>query len=304
MPNVAIVTDSSGCLPHEIEKEYEVRLVPVELNYAGKVYRAEVDISSKEIYALQRGGKTISTSPPSPGTFLETFRQLSSKTKDIFCLAVSEKYSGIFASMHAAIEEAKKELPQLKIKLMDCRTGAAAQGLITLVASRAAAMGKSLAEISEEVQKVIPKVEIILLLDTLYYIQKIGRAPKAADWITSLLKIKPLITNRLGEAHLLGVVRSRDKGIERIMKAVKQKTEQKQIHAVVVYSEISAEAEELKERIRGELDCVEIYVREVTPEVAVALGPGLIGIAFYAEDGDLDFRGGCNDTCCHRHRQQ
>jgi DegV family protein with EDD domain len=283
MTHVAIVTDSSSCLPREVEEEYEIRVVPLELHCAGKTY-SEADIPPKEVYALQREGKTITTSTPSPGAFLETLRQFATEAKDILCLAVSEKYSGVFASMQAAIEETKREIPQLKVRLMDCRTGSAAQALVALVACRAAAIGKSLAEVGEEVQKIIPKVEIIMLPDTLRYLQKGGRAPKVAAWATSLLKIKPLATNRLGEAHLLGVVRTRSQGVERMMKAMKRKAKQKKIHAIVVYSEISDEAENLKQRIRGELDCAEIYVREVTPAVAVHLGPKAIGVAFYAED--------------------
>ncbi len=283
MAKVAIITDSSSCLPHEIEEEYKIRVVPLELSCAGKVC-SEADISPEEVYALQKRGKTLTTSAPSPGAFLEIFRQLAGKTKDILCLAVSEKYSGVFTSMQAAIEGAKRELPHLKAKLMDCCTGSAAQALVTLVAARAAVVGESLAEVGEEVQKIIPKVEIIMLPDTLRYLQKGGRAPKVAAWATSLLKVKPLATNRLGEAHLLGVARSRSQGIERMMKAMKEKTKQKKIHAIVVYSEISDEAGKLKQRIQGELDCAEIYVREVTPAVAVHLGPGAIGVAFYAED--------------------
>jgi len=44
------------------------------------------------------------------------------------------------------------------------------------------------------------------------------------------------------------------------------------------------EAEALMGRVAAEFDCAELYVTDFTPVMGVHLGPGLLGIAFYAED--------------------
>ena len=45
MANVGIVTDSINCLPPEVIKKYDIRIVPVALNINGKPYRDGVDIN-------------------------------------------------------------------------------------------------------------------------------------------------------------------------------------------------------------------------------------------------------------------
>ena len=52
-----------------------------------------------------------------------------------------------------AKEEAKAELPQTTIELLDSQTVAAAEGFITLAAARAAAEGKSLTEVVNTAEK-------------------------------------------------------------------------------------------------------------------------------------------------------
>jgi len=39
----------------------------------------------------------------------------------------------------------------------------------------------------------------------------------------------------------------------------------------------------LKERVCAEFRCAEIYVKDFTPVIGVHTGPGLLGLAFYAE---------------------
>jgi len=186
--------------------------------------------------------------------------------------------------MQSAIDTAKGQLPKLRIELVDCYTGSAAQAIIALIAARASALGKNLNEVMSKVHQAIPKVEITLVLDTLKYLEKGGRAPKAGVWATSLLKLKPVVTNRVGHAHLLGMVRTRSQGIERLVKAIRQKAGIKKLTAIVLHSDLEHEAGELERRLLSEFNCQDIYVTEVSAVVAAHIGPGAIGIASYVED--------------------
>ena len=47
------------------------------------------------------------------------------------------------------------------------------------------------------------------------------------------------------------------------------------------------EAETLKGKIMDEFKCMEIYVSDFAPTMGMQAGPGVLGIAFYAE-GDSD----------------
>ena len=284
MGSVVIVTDSASCLPREIQSEYGIEIVPLNIHNQDKTYQDSVNIVPQQVYSLQRADETLTTSAPSPGEFVETFQRLAERSREIICLTVASSYSATFSSMQSAIDTAKNQLPKLRIELVDCYTGSAAQALIALIAARASALGKNLNEVMSKVHQAIPKVEITLVLDTLKYLEKGGRAPKAGVWATSLLKLKPVVTNRVGHAHLLGMVRTRSQGIERLVKAIRQKVGIKKLTAIVLHSDLEHEAGELERRLLSEFNCQDIYVTEVSAVVAAHIGPGAIGIASYVED--------------------
>jgi DegV family protein with EDD domain len=282
--NIAIVTDSASCLPQEIKNEYEIEVVPLYIHHQDKTYQDGVNITPQQVYTLHRADEILTTSAPSPGTFLEVFHRLAKKTKEILCLTVASTYSATFSSMQSAIDTAKKRLPKLRIELVDCYTGSAAQALIALTAARAVRLGNNLNEVISKVDQAVPKVEITLVLDTLKYLERGGRAPKVGAWATSILKLKPVVTNRMGHAHFLGMTRSRPQGINRLVKAMSQKVGLNKVSAIIVHSELETEAKELERRLRREFNCNEIYVTELSAVVATHIGPGAIGIAFCPDD--------------------
>jgi len=222
MASIAIVTDSASCLPQEIKNDYVIEVIPLNIHSQGKTYQDGVNITPQQVYSLQRAGETLTTSAPSPGIFAESFQRLAQKSGEILCLSVASSYSAISSSIQSAIDIVKKQSPKLRIELIDCYIGSAAQALITLAAARASRLGKNLNEIISKIHRAIPGAEINLVLDTLKYLKKGGRAPKVGAWATSLLELKPVVTNRMGHAHLVGVVRSRTQGIEQLVKAMRK----------------------------------------------------------------------------------
>ena len=66
---VAIVTDTTACIPREQVEEYAIELVPIELVFGDKTYRDGIDISPAEFYALLKQAEklpTTSGSLPAP----------------------------------------------------------------------------------------------------------------------------------------------------------------------------------------------------------------------------------------------
>ena len=64
------------------------------------------------------------------------------------------------------------------------------------------------------------KIHMIALLDTLEYLQKGGRIPKSVAFIGGVLSIKPVVTIKDGEVHLLGTARGSRSGNNYLRKAV------------------------------------------------------------------------------------
>ena len=82
MKKVAIMVDSTCCLPQELIDQYEIHMLPIHILYKDKDYRDRVDISHSEVYKIMRKKENLpTTSTPSPGDFLDAYRlKLSRKT--------------------------------------------------------------------------------------------------------------------------------------------------------------------------------------------------------------------------------
>ena len=93
MSRVGIVTDSTNCLPAELIKEYDIRVISMGFSIDGKAYK-DVDMTNAEFWRLFYEAKGMpTTSGASPGEFASTFTELSKSTDSIVCMVVSKALS-------------------------------------------------------------------------------------------------------------------------------------------------------------------------------------------------------------------
>jgi len=190
----------------------------------------------------------------------------------------------MYNSAKVAIEMAKEALPNVAIEVLECATAAAGQGLVVLTAARAAASGKSLAEVVIIARSIMQKVYLFATLDTLDYLVKGGRVPKAAALASSLLQIKPIFTVSDGEAHLAANVRTNPGASKYILKLMGRKIiKGHALHVAVMHADSLDRAIALKDQISSQFDCTELFITEFTPVMGVHTGPGVIGVAFYGD---------------------
>jgi len=286
MSKVAIVTDTTACIPQKMVEEYGIELVPVDIIFEDRVYRDGIDINPTEFYTLLRQAEKLPTTSGSvPGPFLEAYREASKRAASILCITLPSKLSGMFNSAQLAKEMAKEALSDVIIEVLDCGTAAAAQGLVVLAAARDAASGAGLTEVVETARSVMQRVNLFATLDTLYYLVKGGRVPKAAALASSLLQIKPIFTVKDGDVHPVTSVRTTAGAMKRILKIMGQKIVKGQpLHVAVMHADTVDEAIALRNLISSQFNCAELFITEFTPVMGVHTGPGVIGVAFYSGD--------------------
>lgn len=284
MQEVAIVADSIVCLPSELVQTYRIRIVSIRLSIQGKVYRDLVDITPTQAYKfLAQDPARFNTSPASPGHYLEVYREASRQAKQILCITLSSKLSTGYDMARIARDEAMAELGDTEIHVMDSQTVTAAEGFVALAAARAAAEGKDLPAVIQAAEEVRDKVFFIGLLETMKHVYRTGRIPKMAADIGSMLRIKPMLTCSSGAIRLMGVVRSREHGIRRLLKTMKSKMGDSPAHVAVMHACAPEDAERLKERVADELNCAELWISEFSPVMGYATGMGTLAVAFYRD---------------------
>lgn len=284
MDKIAIVADSIACLTREMVEQYGIRILPSNIHFEDKVYRDWVDISPSEAYRLlEKNPDHFSTSAPSPADYLEIYRELSKRAESILCITLSAELSVLHDAARVAKEQAKEELPQTTIELLDSQTAAAAEGFVVLAAARAVAEGKSLDEVITAAEEVRGKVCIPMVLETIRHVYRSGRVPKVAAQIGSALSVKPIVTISDGAVRFVTIARTKERGVNRLLQMMREKVGENPVHVAVVHADALEEAQRLKQRVASEFNCIELWLSEFSPLMGYATGPGLVGLAFYTD---------------------
>ena len=281
---VAVVVDSSSCLPGHLLDRWGIHVVAHELVIGDRTFRDGVDIHPDEFYRLlQNGHGTPTTSSPSPAAFLDAFQSAGEVADSTLCITLASDFSATYSSACLAASTAGREMPGSVIQVIDSRAAAGAEGLIALEAARAADAGADLEGVVSVVNDLIPRVDLLAFLDTLDYLRKGGRVPRVAAWTGSLLGIRPLTELKMGEARMLERPRSRGKAMERLVSVMGGRVGERPVHVNVMHAQAREDAQELCRRVQEGFDCREVFVSEFTPVMGTHLGPGLLGLAFYSD---------------------
>jgi DegV family protein with EDD domain len=281
---VAIVTDSISCLTREMIEEYSIKIVPIRLLVQGKIYRDLIDMTPSEAYKMfLQDPDDFTTSPSSPGHYLEVYREASKQAGNILCITLSSRLSTGYDMARVAKEQAEIELPETSIEVMDSQHVTASEGFVVLAAARTSASGKDLADVIKAAEEVREKVTFLALLDTIKHVYRTGRIPKIAAQVGSMFNIKPLLTISDGLIRFKGVVQNRERGISRLLEMLRNKVGQSPVHLAVMHAYVPEEAEALKEQISSEFNCAELWVTEFSPVMGYATGTGTLGFAFYKD---------------------
>jgi DegV family protein with EDD domain len=284
MSRVAIVTDTISCLPPEMVKEYDIHIIPVGLVIDRKVYLDNA-ISNEEFWRLfYQAKESVTTNAANPADFEALFTRLAAQTDGICCILVSKQLSATFNMAAKARDTVQLKFPGLKIEIIDSRTATGAQGYIVRAAAQAAREGKALDAVAHTALDMVSRVKFLTVMQTLKYLIKSGRAPKAAI-IGKWLNVKPLIgmVSGSGLVDSLGKERGMDKAIAKIIDRVKDYADTtKPLHIMVHYTDDKALGESVKEKVASLYHCSEIYLTPYTPVMASQTGP-VIAIAFYAD---------------------
>ncbi|MFQ5886575.1 MAG: DegV family protein [Anaerolineae bacterium] len=280
MSKIAIVTDSTVCLPQELVQRYGIHVVPTWIHRGQEAFRDGVDITQKQVYQWLREGYRLTTSQPSVGEFMQVFKDVSRKVEAIVSILVSADISGVYSSGF----NAAKFLEGFPIQVIDSCTISMAHGFVVLAAARAAQAGATFTEVVEAAKAMIPRVNLLAALETLECAHRSGRIPAITALVGSFLRINPVLEVKDGQITIFARVRTKRKALKRLLEEAKRRMGESLVHAAIIHGDVLEEAEGLKEQVVQRFDLAELYIADIPPVLAVHAGPGALGLIFYKED--------------------
>jgi len=278
--NVVIVTDSNAAVPTDLARELDIRVVPIVMALNGYTFRDGVDITPGEVYRLLRDGTVPpTTSAPSVGDFLRVFALASQTAAGIVSIHLSPKLSATYSAAVAA----SHLIDEVPIRVINCHSAAMGQGFVVMEAARAAAAGSDLETVIARAKEVASKMHLLATIDTLEYLHRGGRIGGAAALLGTVLQIKPVLYVADGHVDVFARPRTKSKAVQIMLQQMAEQADSRPLHVAILHADAQEEAERLRQTIADQFDCDELYVTELTPVMGAHTGPGVLGVAFYAE---------------------
>lgn len=274
-----IVMDSACEIPDDWRSEYDVSVIPVNIQFENKTYRQGIDLSDDDFYRLaDTTGVIPKTSQPTPQQFVEFYKRIAQASDTILSLHVTSKLSGTFNSAVLAAQELRDKL---KIIPYDSGCGSSAVGFMCKEVRQLERAGATLQAILARLDEIRKNVNIVLTLDTLEYAYRSGRVGAMTAALAALIKIKPVVILRDGALEMKEKVRTRQRSLDRVVEIIYERVGDRLVNIAVVHSRSIEAAKQLMQRVKATFNVNEIILSELSIGIAANLGPGTIGIVAY-----------------------
>lgn len=273
--HVAIVTDSTAYLPPATVREHRMTAVPLTVVVAGRAHEEGAGISAGSLAEALRRHHPVTTSRPSPETFLAAYRDAAaSGAEAVVSLHLSAEFSGTCDAARIAAREAP-----LPVHVVDTGMVAMALGFCALAAAEAAAAGGSAAEAVAVAEKRAAGTSAFFYVDTLDYLRRGGRIGAAQALLGSALAVKPLLELADGRIGMLEKVRTAGRAIARLEELAVVRAGEASVDVAVHHLAAPERAEQLADRLRGRIGgLVDLHAGEVGAVIGAHTGPGLLAV--------------------------
>lgn len=190
MNKVKVIADSTCDLSPELYKEYDIEVIPLNVNFGEENYLDNVTLTPDELYAKVKEKKALpSSAAASPAVIEEVFKKYLDQGYDVVFTGIGSTLSTNFQSATIA----RSSLDGDRIYLIDSKNLSSGSGLLALKAARMAKEGVSAKEIYEKVQPLAEKLSVQFVVDTLDYLHKGGRCSSTAKLFGHLFHVHPMI---------------------------------------------------------------------------------------------------------------
>ena len=271
-----ILVDGSADMPDGWAQMYQLDILPMPIQIGEKTYYQGEDITTEQFYQLIEDGESHPKSAaPSPYRVKDFIEKISDIGDSVLSLNVSGKMSSTITMVQYAANELNEKID---VYPFDSGAGSAVLAFMAREARLKERAGKTIEEIQSVLEAMREKVLVVLTLDNLDFAYRSGRVGALTAVLTSLLKIKPIVSLQDGLLEVSDKVRTRTKSLESLISKVKEKYGSEPIKVAIVHSQDSETANQLKEMVDKTLNAVETIFTELSISVAANLGPKTVGI--------------------------
>lgn len=185
-----IVADSSCDLNDDLRQRMDVSLVPfkIDVDHHSFIDDENIDVS-KLIKEMNASPNPIKTSCPSPGDFVETFKD----AENVFVVTISEQLSGTYNSAILARDMVMEEIKSKFIHVFNSKSASVGETLTAIKIKECIDEKLTNIQIVDKVENFIGNMKTYFISEDLSNLVKNGRISRAKGLLISALNIKPVM---------------------------------------------------------------------------------------------------------------
>ncbi|AIS09205.1 DegV family protein [Lactobacillus sp. wkB8] len=287
---IALVTDSTSAITKQEAEENNIIVVSIPIIIGKKEYLENVDITSDQLFKMQREGADFpKTSQPSTGSLIRLFDHLLDQGYEaIIAITLSSGISGFYQTLCNIADNN----PKYNLHPIDTRMTVRLQGNLVLAAAKMIKNGVELESILTHLDEIRSTIDEIFVVNDLNNLSRGGRLSNAGAFIGSMLNIKPLLTFKDGNIVAFDKIRSMKRAFLKIKKLTVKKIDQlpyrDKIKLFIIDSNDSSQVAEAKTFLKEKFPEQSISVTKFSPVIATHLGEKSFAIGWMIDIDKID----------------
>ncbi len=278
---IALVTDSTCDLAQDLIDNYQINMLPININFGENHYLDKVTIRPEQFYTLLNENKDYpKSSQINEKSFINLYSHLASHYDSIIAVHLSDKLSGTFNSSVKAALAISKEFNK-PISVINSRNLSGALGLITLRTAQAIELGFSHDQIVEMSEKWVKNTRIFVSVRDIKYLIRGGRLSAAKGLIARILNINPIVSiDESGKAIVFDKAFNQKANMEKVMGHVRKLVQENTIwNYIVLHANNNEAAQWYSEKMEILTNKKPVSVVNISPIIGANAGIGAASVA-------------------------
>jgi len=282
---IALVTDSTCDMAQELIDQYQVNMLPININFGENHYLDKVTIHPEQFYSLLEENKHYPKSAQvNEKAFTNLYSHLASHYDSIIAIHLSDKLSGTFSSSQKAAQAISREFNK-PISVINSRNLSGALGLIVLRVAQAIETGYSHDQVVEMAENWVKKVKIFVSVKDIKYLIRGGRLSATKGFIARILNINPIVSiDESGKAIVFDKSFNQRTNMEKVMGYIMKLTRGKIVwNYIILHANNTEAANWYTERMEEITMKKPASVVNISPIIGANAGIGAAAVALLCD---------------------
>ena len=293
MKNFAISTDSTSDFAYQEAKDIGLYIGRLDFTITENNQLSELkdDFKTNDEYVnyynrLRKGG-IAKTSILNVQAHIDLFTEMAkSGIKNAIHITQAMGLSPTLKNAETAINEVKKEYPDINYVAIESNTTTVAEGNLVRIALALREQGKSMEEVISTIEDLKHKMQHFVVVSDLMYLKRGGRISATSATLGTLLKIHPIIEfTKTGKLEIVKKESGLKKAFKTILDNVKNNyTFHKEFAQVTIAHTDNIKDAELLAKMFEESFGFSPVIRMIGPIIGAHLGPNAVALTFLSNE--------------------